>query len=253
MKVKKYLLEKIEKDGTLHMTLIDPDDVKVEDIKYLAGYLKEAGTDAIMVGGSTVSDQEHLSNVVIELKNHITIPVILFPNNVTGVTKYADAIWFMSLFNSVNPYFITGAQMLAAPSIAKMKLEPLSMAYLIVGEGRAAGFIGQAFPIPSDKPEIAAAYALAAEMFGFDFVYLEAGSGASRPISPGFIHKVKRVLRRSFLVVGGGIREPEIAYELSKAGADVIVTGTIFEEDPRRLKNIVEAVKKGGREKQNVD
>ncbi len=253
MRIKKYLFEKVEKEGTLHMTLIDPDDVKIENIKFLTGYLKEAGTDAIMVGGSTVSDQEHLSNVVIELKNHMTIPVILFPNNVTGVTKYADAIWFMSLFNSINPYFITGAQMLAAPLIARIGIEPLSMAYLIVGEGRAAGFVGQAIPIPSDKPEIAAAYSLAAEMFGFDSIYLEAGSGAKKPISPSFVSKVKRVLRKCLLIVGGGIRDPEIAYEIAKAGADVIVTGTIFEEDPIRLKNIVKAVKRGGREKQNED
>ena len=249
MRVKKYLAEKVNVDGALHMTLIDPDDVKIGDIKFLAKYLKESGTDAVMVGGSTVSDQEHLSNVVIELKNHITKPVILFPNNVTGITKYADAIWFMSLFNSTNPYFITGAQMLAAPLIVKIGIEPLSMAYLIVGEGKAAGFIGQAIPIPLDKPEIAAAYALAAEMFGFDFIYLEAGSGAREPISPEFVSKVKKVLKNALLVVGGGIRNSDTAYSMAKAGADIIVTGTIFEEDPIRLRNIVNAIKRGGRDR----
>jgi phosphoglycerol geranylgeranyltransferase len=251
LKIKNYIKNKIKELGTLHMTLLDPDDIHIEDIPTISNFLSRSGTDAIMIGGSTVSDQEHLKNVVISIKNHIHIPVILFPNNVTGITKYADAIWFMSLFNSTNPYFITGAQMLAAPYIFKANLEPLSMAYLIIGEGKAAGFMGQAIPIPADKPEIAAGYALAAEMFGFDFVYLEAGSGARAPLSPKFVSVVKKVLNRSSLIVGGGIRKPEEAYTISKAGADIIVTGTIFEEEPRKIEEIINEIRRGGKEKRN--
>ena len=252
MKVIDYITKKLIKEGALHIALIDPEDIKNSELEYVINIISSSGTDALMIGGSTVSDQESLSNIVMKIKNHIKLPVILFPNNVTGITKHADAIWFMSLFNSLNPYFITGAQMLAAPYIRKIGLETLSMAYLIVGEGKAAGFIGQANPIPKDKPDIALAYAIAAEMFGFKFIYLEAGSGASEPISPEFVYYVKNGLRKSFLIVGGGIRDPSIAYDLSVAGADIIVTGTVIEKDPTLLKEIVKNIKEGGKKKRNV-
>lgn len=252
MKVLEYITNKLKKDGTLHIALIDPEDIKNSELEHLINIINFSGTDALMIGGSTVSDQEHLSNIVMKIKNHIKIPVILFPNNIAGITKYADAIWFMSLFNSLNPYFITGAQMLAAPYIKKIGLETLSMAYLIIGEGKAAGFVGQANPIPKDKPNIALAYAMAAELFGFKFVYLEAGSGASEPISPKFVHHIKKGLKKAFLVVGGGIKNPDIAYNISLAGADIIVTGTIIEKDPSLLGEIVKNIKKGGKKKRNV-
>lgn len=252
MKVLEYIINRLKKDGALHMALIDPEDIEIDELGHLTNIINSSGTDALMIGGSTVSDQEYLSKIVIKIKSHIKIPVILFPNNVTGITKYADAIWFMSLFNSLNPYFITGAQMLAASYIRKIGLETLPMAYLIIGEGKAAGFIGQANPVPRDKPAIALAYAIAAELFGFKFIYLEAGSGASIPVSSKFVRYVKKGLEKAFLVVGGGIKSPDVAYDISSAGADIIVTGTVMEKDPSILKEIVKAIKKGGRKKRNV-
>lgn len=248
-KVFKYIYNKIKEDGALHMALMDPDDINLRDLKYYLDILNNSGTDALMIGGSTVADQENLSNIVIKIKHHIEIPVILFPNNVAGITKYADAIWFLSLFNSINPYFITGAQMLAAPYIRRIGLEALSTAYLVVGEGKAAGFVGQANPIPIDKPELALAYAITAELFGFKFVYLEAGSGAHKPIPSKFITIVKKNLHASLLIVGGGIKDPKSAYQATLAGADIIVTGTVIEKTPSLLKEIVGAVKKGGKDK----
>ncbi len=244
-KVHEYIQSKIMQEGALHFTLVDPEDVTLEDLSNLIRVINECGSDAIMVGGSTVVDQVYLSDVVREIKNHTSLPVILFPNNVSGITYHADAIWFMSLLNSLNPYYIIGAQMLAAPYIKKLNLEALSMAYLIVGEGKAAGFIGNALPIPYDKPKIALAYAIAAEFIGFKYLYLEAGSGAVRPVPEEFIRVVKSRCETLTLVVGGGIRSYDDAYKVSKAGADIIVTGTVIEEDPQRLYDIVRGVKEG--------
>jgi len=251
MNVSEYIYRKIKEYGALHFTLLDPEEIDKGELPHIAEVIMNSGSHAVMVGGSTVIDQQHLSDIVMSLKNHINMPIILFPNNVTGITKYADAIWFMSLFNSTNPYYITGAQMLAAPYIKKMGLETLSMAYLIVGEGKAAGFIGQAIPIPLDKPEIAAAYALAAEYFGFKYVYLEAGSGATNPIPANFISKVKQFLSTSMLIVGGGIKSLEDSYNTVLGGADIVVTGSIIEDNPYKLREIVEGVVKGGKLKKN--
>lgn len=245
-RVKNYILKKISVEKSLHFTLIDPEDVSLNELPKLINLINKSGSDAIMVGGSTAVDQIYLSDVVTLIKNLTSHPVILFPNNISGITKKADAIWFMSLFNSINPYYIIGAQMLAAPYIKKLGLEPLSMAYLIIGEGKAAGFIGSAIPIPYDKPKIALAYALAAEFLGIDFVYLEAGSGAAKPVPPEFIKLIKSNCNRIKVVVGGGVRSYNDAYKLAYSGADIVVTGTIIEQDPEKLIEVVKGVKEGG-------
>jgi phosphoglycerol geranylgeranyltransferase len=227
--VEKYLLNKIGQDGAVHITLIDPEKVTPSSVSHIVSEAEFCKTAAIMVGGSTVDSTSHLDKIVKAIKKTVKIPVILFPNNVTGISKYADAIWFMSLLNSSDPYFLVGAQVLGAPTIKKFSLEPISLGYIVVGEGGAVGVIGKAVPIPHDKPELAAAHALAAQYFGMRFVYLEAGSGAKQPVPNSMIKAVKSVISVP-LIVGGGIKTSEQVREIVRAGADVIVTGTVLEE-----------------------
>jgi phosphoglycerol geranylgeranyltransferase len=170
-----------------------------------------------------------MAQVVKGIKQGIKIPIILFPGNVTGVVPDADAILFSSLMNSENPYFITQAQALGAPSVLKFGLEPLPTAYLVIGDGTSAWFVGSARGIPFEKPKIAAAYALAAQFLGMRFVYLEAGSGAKSTVTPEMVKTVRRAFN-GFLIVGGGIKDVKTAKELVKAGADALVIGTFLEK-----------------------
>jgi len=227
--VEKYLLEKIKKEGTVHITLVDPEKVTPSSASRVVREAESCQTAAIMVGGSTIVSTSHLDRVVKAIKKTVKIPVILFPNNVTGISKYADAIWFMSLLNSSDPYFLMGAQVLGAPIIKKFGLEPIPLGYIVVGEGGAVSVVGRAVPIPYDKPELAAAHALAAEYFGMHFVYLEAGSGAKQPVPSEMIKIVKSVINLP-LLVGGGIKTGEQVKEIVEAGANIIVTGTVVEE-----------------------
>jgi len=196
------------------------------------------------VGGSTSFSTSHLDKVTKALKKSVEIPVILFPNNITGISRYADAIWFMSLLNSSDPYFLMGAQVLGAPIIKKFGLEPIPLGYIIVGEGGAVSVVGKAVPIPYNKPELAAAHALAAEYFGMRFVYLEAGSGVGKPVPSDMARAVKNVINLP-LIVGGGIRTGEQVKELAKAGADIVVTGTVLEENKERhkIKELIDNMK----------
>jgi len=180
----------------------------------------------------------------------VEIPLILFPGNITGITGHADAIFFMSLLNSANPYFLVDAQAIAAPTIKRLGLEAIPLGYIILGSGGAAGFIGYARPIPYSKPSLALAYALAGQYLGKRLIYLEAGSGAEEPVPPRVVSTVKQVLEVP-LIVGGGIRKPEQAEAAVKAGADIIVTGTIVEEEGSevRIRSLVEAVEKAARER----
>jgi len=242
--VEKYLLEKIEKEGTIHMTLVDPEKVTPSSASHIAKEAEACGTAAIMVGGSTSFSTSHLDTVTKALKEAVEIPVILFPNNVTGISRYADAIWFMSLLNSSDPYFLMGVQVLGAPIIKKFGLEPIPLGYIIVGEGGAVSVVGKAVPIPYNKPELAAAHALAAEYFGMRFVYLEAGSGVGKPVPSAMATAVKKVTNIP-LIVGGGIRTGEQVKEIAKAGADIIVTGNILEENNGRhkIKELIDNMK----------
>jgi len=242
--VEEYLLKRLKSERAIHLTLIDPEKVDPKNASEISRMVQSAGSAGIMIGGSTSTSVYHLDEVVKVVKKTVDIPAILFPNDVTGISQYADAVFFMSLLNSSNPYYITGAQALGAPLVKRYGLEAISLGYLIVGEsGGAAGFIGQARPIPYEKPELAAIYALAAQYLGMHFVYLEAGSGAEKPVPPEMIRALKRMIEIP-VIVGGGIRSPKAAVSAVKAGADIVVTGTLIERSSREIAKVIQSIKK---------
>ncbi len=227
--VEKYLNSQLKKKKALILVLIDSEVSNIKTSVKLANEVEKIGASAILVGGSSATDQIGMAEVVKNLKKSVKIPIILFPGNVTGVVPQADAILFSSLMNSENPYFITQAQALGAPSVLKFGLEPLPTASLVIGEGTSAWFVGCARGIPFDKPKIAAAYALAAQFLGMRFVYLEAGSGAKQNVSPEMVKTVRKVFG-GFLIVGGGIKDAKTAKQIVAAGADALVIGTLLEK-----------------------
>ncbi len=253
-KVEKYILKKIEKEGALHLTLIDPEYDSVEYVEKIVKICDECGTDAFLVGGSLGVGASSAEKVMEAIKNNTEKPVIIFPGNVDNVAAKADAIFFMSLLNSRNSYWISGAQALGAPIIKKLGIEPIPMAYIIIEPGGTVSFIGDAKPIPRKKPDIAAAYALAGQYLGMRLIYLEAGSGAKEPVDEKMVATVSKVVDVP-IIVGGGIKKAKVAGKLVKAGADIIVTGTIVEEidDGEKLKKemskLIEVVKKEGEKK----
>ncbi len=228
-RVETNLKSQLVKKSALLFVLIDSEVSNVTLAVKLAKEVEKLNASAILVGGSSATDQIEMAELVKNLKKTIKIPIILFPGNITGVVPYADAILFSSLMNSENPYFISQAQALGAPSVKKFGLEPLPTAYLVIGEGTSAWFVGAARGIPFDKPKIAAAYSLAAQFFGMRFVYLEAGSGATSNVKPEMVKEVRKVFD-GILIVGGGIKDSKTAKTLVNAGADVLVIGTLLEK-----------------------
>jgi phosphoglycerol geranylgeranyltransferase len=230
--IERYLLDRIKGEGTIHITLIDvcPPEKELAQTLQIAQEAEDSAKAAIMIGGSSLVLTEHLDRVVKSVKSIVKIPIILFPNNVTCISKYADAIWFMSLLNSSDPYFLTGAQVLGAPVIRQFGLEPIPLGYIVIGSGGSVGVIGRVSPIPETKPDLAVAHALAAQYFGMRFVYLEAGSGVEKPVPTEMVRKVKSIIDIP-LIVGGGIRTSQQAKEIEIAGADVIVSTSILQND----------------------
>src|SRR5947209_4642948 len=239
------ILERRRK-GPLHMTLLDPDKQTPPDAASLSSEAAAAGTDAIMVGGSTGVTQDKVDATVLAIKEAAKLPVILFPASAANLSPHADALYFMSLLNSRDPRLIVGEQRLAAPIVKAWGLETIPMAYLVVEPGMRAGEIGDAELISRKTPTVAVQYALAAQMLGMKLVYLEAGSGAPEPVPDRVIRAVRDAIDIP-VVVGGGIRTPEAAQAVTQAGADIVVTGTIVEvaREGEALRRIIEAVKAG--------
>ena len=229
MTVKQYLLDRIS-EGTLHVALLDPDKQPAAQAGELAKRMKEAGTDAVFIGGSTGVTSQNLSDTAKAIKEMSGLPTIHFPGNAEALSADVDALLFMSMMNSTDVKWLMGAQVYAAPFIKKLGIETIPMGYIIVEPGMKVGEVGKAKPIKHEEVDKAVAYAIACEMYGMELVYLEAGSGAAVSIP---------------LIVGGGIRTPEAAEAARKAGADIIVTGTLIEQcdDDTKLRAVVKASK----------
>lgn len=243
MTVKQYLLDRIPQ-GTLHLALIDPDKQTPQEAGEIARRIKEAGTDAIMIGGSTGVTSENLSATALAIKEASGLPTIHFPGGPQELSADVDALFFMSMMNSSKMEFVIGYQVYAAPYVKKLGIEPISMGYVIVEPGMKVGEVGKAVPVKQDDIDTAVAYALTCEMYGMSFVYFEAGSGADRPVPPEMISAVKKAVNIP-VIIGGGIRTPEAAEAARKAGADMIVTGTLIEQcdDDTKLRAVVKAAK----------
>lgn len=232
-----------KKQGKKSFTvLIDPDKVDGGSIEKLVGLSTEAKVDYFFVGGSLVISN-HLDECIKQIKAACDIPVILFPGSPSQVSRYADALLYLSLISGRNPELLIGQHVVSAPFVKKSGLEIMPTGYMVIDGGAptTVSYISNASPIPADKNEIAMCTAMAGEMLGMKLIYMDAGSGAKRAISETMIEKVSSHIE-SPLIVGGGIIEPEKAYRNCKAGADVIVVGNAIEKDISLIKEMAAAV-----------
>lgn len=252
-KIYNGIIERIKREGAIHLNLIDPDEQSPERAVEIAQIAKDVGSFGLLVGGSG-TDLEATDACVKAIKGAVDIPVILFPGNITGISKNADGIFYMSLLNSRSNYWLSLAQALSAFTVKRTDLEIIPMGYLIIESGKKTSvqFYGDANAIPFNKPKIAAAFSLAAEFMGMKLVYLEAGSGALQPVNNKMISYVRDNLNIP-LIVGGGIRDGQTAYEKVISGADIIVTGTVAESSGKNIRTVLEeivsSIKKAGEEK----
>src|ERR1700730_10792637 len=216
--------------------LVDPDNVNAKKIGELTSLAVSAGVDYLFVGGSLVISN-HLDEVVQHIKRNCDIPVILFPGSPSQISKYADALLYLSLISGRNPELLIGQHVVSAPFVKQSGLEIIPTGYMVIDGGAptTVSYISNASPIPADKNEIAMCTAMAGEMLGMKLIYMDAGSGARHTITEENIEKVSQNIDIP-LVVGGGILHPEKAYLNCKAGADVIVVGNAIEKNASLIK-----------------
>ena len=222
--------------------LIDPDKVNELILDELIALSTAAKVDYFLVGGSLVISNQ-LDHVVQHIKKNSTIPVILFPGSSTHISKYADALLYLSLISGRNPELLIGQHVVSAPFIKQSGLEVIPTGYMLIDGGAptTVSYISNANPIPADKNEIAMCTAMAGEMLGMTLIYMDAGSGAKRSITESMIEKVSQNISVP-LIIGGGITDPEKAYLNCKAGADLIVIGNAIEKDPTLITEMSAAI-----------
>ncbi len=222
--------------------LVDPDKVNDQSMQQLIRLAVDARVDYFLVGGSLVVSN-YLDECLQLIRKECAIPTIIFPGSPSQVSSYADALLYLSLISGRNPELLIGQHVVSAPVVKKSGLEIMSTGYMVVDGGAptTVSYISNASPLPSDKNEIAVCTAMAGEMLGMKLIYMDAGSGARRPIPEGMIEKVAQAISIP-LIVGGGITDPEKAYLNCKCGADVIVVGNAIEKDPSLIREMAAAV-----------
>ena len=223
--------------------LADPDKISPADMQHLARLCNDAQADYLLMGGSLL--MAHQMELCIQrFKTESGIPVILFPGSPAQVTPYADALLYLSLVSGRNADLLIGQHVVSAPQVRASGLEVISTGYMLIDGGKqtTVSYMSHTMPIPSDKPEIALCTAWAAELQGKHIIYLDAGSGARKPVSEEIITMVSSHIDIP-LIVGGGILTPEKVYANCKAGANLIVVGNAIERDPLLIKDMAQAVR----------
>lgn len=218
--------------------LIDPDKMRLGKLDQLIDLSVRSHVDYFFIGGSLLVNSQ-LDQCLQKIRERSHIPMILFPGNSYQLSNKADAILFLSLVSGRNPDLLIGQHVIAAPYIKLSSLEVLPTGYMLVdgGVGTTVLYMSNTSPIPANKSDIAVCTAMAAEMLGLKLIFMDAGSGASKPIPTDMIAAVRGAVSVP-LIVGGGIRSAEKVQENLNAGADVIVMGNAFEHDPSLLIDI---------------
>jgi phosphoglycerol geranylgeranyltransferase len=230
------------KPGKKFALLIDPDKYSVQSLIATIYAADELKINAILVGGSLVSDR--IDSTLEIIKKNTNIPVILFPGSLLQLSNKADAILLLSLISGRNPDYLIGNHVLAAPYLKKSGVEIIPTGYILIGEGNSSSveYISNTKPIPADKYDLVVATAIAGEFMGNKLIYLESGSGSNTSISTELVREVKRNISVP-LIVGGGLKSPQQIFEIAKAGADIIVVGNAVENNPDILEPLVKALK----------
>lgn len=224
--------------------LIDPDKFNPESHRGTTALQNgiDAGVDFIFAGGSLLS-RGSLQRCVEVIKKTTDIPLVLFPGSTDQIDPHADGILFLSLISGRNPDNLIGKHVISAPILKKTSLEIIPTGYMLIdgGNSTSASYMSNTIPIPYTKNDIAVCTAMAGEMLGLKLIYLDTGSGALKHVSSNMIRAVKKNIDIP-LIIGGGIKTPQDAYDICTAGADMIVIGTVAEQSPELISEIVSAV-----------
>lgn len=231
-RVYEQLLGVRQSKGAGFIVLIDPDKLRPDQTERFVQRCVESGVDAFFIGGSLIHSGE-VNACVDRVKAASSLPVIGFPGALNQIAPSLDAVLFLSVISSRNPEYLFGQHVSAAPLIKRLGIEPISTGYMLVESGHCttAQYMTHSLPLPRNKPEVAAATALAAEMMGMQLVFTDGGSGADDPVPADLIAAISTECAIP-LVVGGGLRTTDDVSRCVRSGASFVVVGNAIEDRP---------------------
>lgn len=244
MSIYQAIAEKKKQGKKQFAVLIDPDKPSNEGLKKIACLASESKVDYFFVGGSLLTN-DSLDACIKIIKENCDIPVVIFPGNALQMSPKADAFLYLSLISGRNPELLIGAHVITAPYLKLSGLEVISTGYMLIDGGKATTvtYMSNSMPIPADKPDISSCTAMAGEMLGMKVIFMDAGSGAQNHIPLEMVKMVSQSVDVP-LIIGGGIRTPELAADIAKAGADIVVVGNMFERNPDLIAEMANAIHK---------
>lgn len=225
------IIESKKKNKKLLAILLDPDKIVWNMMPNLISKINQSPATHIFIGGSLV-ENNILDELIIEIKKYCPLPIVLFPGNPSQISDKADAILFLSLISGRNPDFLIEHQVKAVPILKQTQLEIISTGYILIESGSetAVERISKTKPINRNDLNLVLSTAQAGEMLGNKLIYLEAGSGAKQAVPLEMIKKVSENIEIP-LLIGGGIIDLQGIQNAYKAGADLVIIGTAFEND----------------------
>lgn len=235
------------------VVLVDPSRVDAGQAEHVAREAAGAGAAGLLIGSSFDGSGSTQAIAAALRRAAPGVPLALFPGSAMQLTDQVDLVLLLSLVSGRNPQYLIEEHVRAVPFFQRSPVPVLSTAYILIDGGRVTSVeaVSQTRPLPRDKPELAAAHAVAGRMIGMGAVYLDAGSGAECPVAPAVIRACREAVKDVPLFVGGGIRTPEAVAAAARAGADFVVIGTVVEGEAGReqaLERYVRAVAgEGGR------
>jgi len=229
--IRQQILEAKSNGQKLLAVLLDPDKIVLENLNHLIDKINQSPATHIFVGGSIVQNNI-LEELIAVLKQKTNLPVILFPGDPSQISPKADGILFLSLLSGRNPDYLIAYQVQAAPILKKTNLEVISTGYILIESGNetAVARVSKTKPLSRENLDLVLATAQAGEMLGNQLIYLEAGSGAKQPVPTEMIELISQNIEIP-VIVGGGIVDLQGIQSAYKAGADLVVIGTAFENN----------------------
>lgn len=226
------LLDRLRASSGLAV-LVDPARTSPDGARELGERAAGEGVAVLLVGTSFGQGADASATIAALRSGAPDIPLVLFPASASDLVAGVDGVLMLSLVSGRNAQYLIEEHVRAVPFFDRHpEVESIATAYCLVDGGcvTAVEATSQTRPLPADKPELVAAHATAARLIGMRAIYLDAGSGAPRPVDVELIRACRAAVPALTLFVGGGIRTPEQVRVARAGGADFVVVGTAVEE-----------------------
>lgn len=213
--------------------LVDPGRTTAAAALELARRAAGEGVGLLLVGNSFGDDPDATELARALRRGAPAVPLVQFPSTAAQLLPDVDAVLLLSLVSGRNPQYLIEEHVRAVPFFARHpRIEAVSTAYCLVDGGRVTSVesVSQTRPLPADKPELVFAHIRAASLIGMRAAYLDAGSGAARPVPPALTRAAREAMAGA-LLVGGGVRTADEVRAHRDAGANFVVVGSLLERE----------------------